>query len=180
MKLTLETKRLILRPFSVDDAETMYLSWATDPEVTKFLTWEMHESVEETRELLVRWVEEYEKPERLNFAITLKASDELIGNISVVGYLGGVNGTPAIGYCISRKHWNNGYTTEACRELLSYLFSKGYSAVRIDAVKENIASQKVIGKCGGVYLGTDEELLEKSGKNVFINRYEVRMENFVK
>ena len=36
---TLETHRLILRPFTEEDAEDMYRNWASDPEVTKFLTW---------------------------------------------------------------------------------------------------------------------------------------------
>lgn len=44
MKLTLETDRLLLRPFSVDDAEAMFNGWASDPEVTKYLTWNTHQN----------------------------------------------------------------------------------------------------------------------------------------
>ena len=46
--------------------------------------------------------------ERINFAIVLKENNELIGGIDVVGYLDGV---PVLGYCLSRKYWNNGYTS---------------------------------------------------------------------
>lgn len=49
---TIETKRLILRRFRIEDADDMYSNWASDPEVTKFLTWPTHESVEGTRELV--------------------------------------------------------------------------------------------------------------------------------
>ena len=63
---------------------------------------------------------------RLNFAIELKSENKLIGGIDVVGYSGGVGGTPIIGYNLSRKYWGNGYMTEACLCLVNYLFSKGY------------------------------------------------------
>ena len=157
MKLTLETKRLILRPFTIDDAGKMFCGWASDPEVTKYLTWNTHKSIEETKKILSLWIDEYEKPEHLNFAIVLKKEDKLIGGIDVVGYLGGVNGTPVIGYNLARKYWGSGYMTEACRCVIEYLFSKGYPEIRIDAMSENAASIRVIQKCGGIFLKTDED-----------------------
>ena len=39
---TIETDRLILRRFTVEDAPAMYSNWASDPEVTRFLTWQPH------------------------------------------------------------------------------------------------------------------------------------------
>ena len=62
--ITLETHRLMLRQFRIEDAEDMFANWASDPEVTKFLTWPPHESVEATRTLLSEWSKDYEKPER--------------------------------------------------------------------------------------------------------------------
>ena len=174
MKLTLETKRLILRPFTIDDAGEMFCGWASDPEVTKYLTWNTHKSIEETKKILNVWIAEYEKPERLNFAIVLKKEDKLIGGIDVVGYLGGVNGTPVIGYNLARKYWGNGYMTEACRCVIEYLFSKGYPEIRIDAMSENAASIRVIQKCGGIFLKTDEDYLPLKDKTVLVNRYIVK------
>ena len=43
----LETERLLLRPFSVTDAEIMFRNWASDERVTKYLTWQAYESVEQ-------------------------------------------------------------------------------------------------------------------------------------
>ncbi|MBR1423003.1 MAG: GNAT family N-acetyltransferase [Ruminococcus sp.] len=174
MKLTLETKRLILRPFTIEDAQEMFFGWASDPEVTKYLTWSTHKDIKETKKILSLWIDEYEKPERLNFAIELKREDKLIGGIDVVGYLGGVYGTPVIGYNLARKYWGNGYMTEACRCVIEYLFSKGYSEIRIDAMTENIASIRVIQKCGGKFLKTDEDYLPLKDKTVLINRYIVK------
>lgn len=48
----LKTKRLVLRPFSLDDAQAMYDNWASDPQVTRFMNWSTHESIEVTRTIL--------------------------------------------------------------------------------------------------------------------------------
>ena len=45
----LETERLILRRFKEEDAKMMFNNWANDPEVTRFLSWEHHGSLEVTK-----------------------------------------------------------------------------------------------------------------------------------
>ncbi len=171
MKLTLETDRLLLRPFCEEDAEAMFYGWASDPEVTEYLTWPAHSDLAQTADVLRKWIKQYEKPERLNFAIVLKEENKLIGGIDVVGYLNGVNGTPVIGYNLAKPYWNNGYMTEACRCLLRYLFSKGYSEVRIDAAQENIGSNRVIQKCGGVFQRTEVHERPLKGDTMTVNHY---------
>lgn len=168
MKLRLETSRLVLRPFRMEDAEDIFTMWANDDEVTKYLTWNSHKSVEDTKAILNIWIEQYEKPERLNFAIVLKEENILIGGIDVVGYLDNI---PVIGYVLSRRYWNNGYMTEACKCLLDFLFSQGYEQVRIDAVVENTGSNKVIQKCGGELINTVEEFVKAKNKYYKINQY---------
>ena len=49
---TIETRRLVLRRFTLSDAEPMYRNWASDPEVTRYLLWPAHESEEETKGIL--------------------------------------------------------------------------------------------------------------------------------
>lgn len=171
MRLTLETSRLILRPFCENDAEDMFRGWTSDPEVSKYMIWNTHQSIDETKALLSLWAAEYEKPERLNFAIMLKAENKLIGGIDVVGY---IDATPVIGYNLARPYWNKGYMTEACRCVLEYLFSKGYGEVKIDAVAENTGSNRVIEKCGGELICTEEEFFPLKNKSFSINRYIVK------
>ena len=168
MRLTLETDRLILRPFELDDAESMFNNWASDDEVTKYLTWNTHKSIEETKEILAFWVNQYEKEERINFAIVYKENNELIGGIDVVGYLEGV---PVIGYNLSRKYWNKGIMTEACKKVIELLFSLNHEKIIIEAMVENIGSNRVIQKCGGVYDSTYDDYIPKNEKTVTINKY---------
>ena len=168
MKLTLETDRLILRPFELDDEESMFNNWASDEEVTKYLTWNTHKSIEETKEVLAFWINQYEKEERINFAIVYKENNELIGGIDVVGYLEGV---PVIGYNLSRKYWNKGIMTEACKKVIELLFSLNHEKIIIEAMVENIGSNRVIQKCGGVYDSTYDDYIPKKEKTVTINKY---------
>ena len=174
MRVTLETDRLLLRPYTEDDADAMFNGWAGDEKVTAFLTWNAHRSVAETRLLLEAWVREYEKPERLNFAIVLKEEGKLIGSIDVVGYEGAPSGAPVLGYCLSRAYHNRGIMTEACKRVISYLFERGFSEVRIDAMPENAASNAVIKKCGGILIGVCERERPAKNDTVRINRYVIR------
>ena len=81
----LETERLILRPFTMEDAEPMFRNWASDDEVTKHLTWPTHESVEITNMVLSDWTGHYPEPDFYNWAIVLKENGpEPIGSIGVV------------------------------------------------------------------------------------------------
>lgn len=168
MKLTLETNRLLLRPFREEDAEAMFYGWASDPEVTRYLTWNTHENIETTKYVLGEWLKEYEQPERLNFAIELKSTGQLIGGIDVVGY---DNGVPVIGYNLAKKYWNCGYMTEACRRVLEYLFAAGYQTVKIDAMTDNIGSNRVIQKCGGVLFKTKTTTRPLKQDTVTVNCY---------
>ena len=43
--VALETERLILRRFTIEDADAMFKNWASDAEVTKYLTWPTHTDV---------------------------------------------------------------------------------------------------------------------------------------
>lgn len=170
MKIKLETERLILRPFKTSDSLEMFTGWASDDEVTRYLTWNRHDSIETTKKIINMWIEQYEKPERINFAIELKSEGKLIGGIDVVGYLDGI---PVIGYVLSRKYWGCGLMTEACKKVIEFLFSLGYKTIRIDALEENIASNKVIQKCGGVFIERYDDFFPNKNKIFKVNKYYV-------
>ena len=174
MKTTLKTNRLILRPWTINDASNMFYGWVNDPEVTKYMTWNPHKNIEETKSLLSMWVDEYKDPKRINFAIVLKDTNTLVGGIDVVRY---EDDTPVIGYNLAKKYWNNGYMTEACKCVLEYLFSLGYKQVKIDAAVDNIGSNRVIQKCGGVLVDTFMDKLELKNCLLLINSYIVKNNN---
>ena len=72
----LETERLILRRYVIEDAEDMFRNWASDPEVTKFLTWPTHKSVEITRMVLNDWLSQYADGGYFNWAMEYKENGQ--------------------------------------------------------------------------------------------------------
>ena len=118
---TIETHRLTLRPYRLEDAEEMYANWASDPEVTRFLTWPTHSDVEITRRVLTDWISRYEDGGFFNWAIVLKETGEVIGNIAVVRLEEAIE-EAEIGYCLGRAFWGRGIMPEALRAVIDYLF----------------------------------------------------------
>ena len=149
----LETERLILRRFTPDDAEAMFRGWATDPEVTEFLSWPAHTSVDVTRHILAEWVAAYSKPGFYQWAIETKAG-ELIGSIGSVRQDDRTR-MVHIGYCIGRPWWGQGYTTEALIRLIQFFFDDvGMNRIESRHDPSNPSSGKVMVKAGMRYEGT--------------------------
>lgn len=151
----IETENLILRRFEISDAEAMYNNWASDDEVTKYLTWDSHSSVEVSKDILNIWIDEYNNLNSYNWAITLKEDENNpIGSISVVK-LNDEIGIVQLGYCIGQKWWNKGVTSQALNALIKF-FIEEVGANRIEARHDpvNINSGKVMLKCGMKFEGT--------------------------
>ena len=127
---TIETRRLVLRRFTLSDAEPMYRNWASDPEVTRYLLWPAHESEEETKGILKGWIAAYEKPEKYEWCIELKEIGEAIGSIGVVAVNEKVQ-SMEVGYCLSCDYWNKGIMSEALEAVVEYLTNE-VGARRID------------------------------------------------
>lgn len=152
---TLETDRLLLRRFTHEDAPAMYKNWASDSEVTKFLTWPTHSSEKVSQAVLDDWISQYPDKRFYQWAIVPKNDGaEPIGSISVVEMKENVSAVQ-IGYCIGKKWWHKGITSEALKAVMDFLFDT-VDANRIEAKHDprNPNSGKVMKKCGMKYEGT--------------------------
>ena len=96
---TIETSRLILRRAIREDAEPMFRNWASDSEVTKYLTWPTHSNTTVSEMVIGSWLQEYERDNYYQWMIVLKEIGEPIGSISVVRQNDHVQ-EAEIGYCI--------------------------------------------------------------------------------
>jgi ribosomal-protein-alanine N-acetyltransferase len=154
----LETDRLILRPFVIEDAEVMYRNWANDPEVTKFLTWPPHESVQVTKDLLEDWISQYKNKEFYHWTIISKENgEEPVGSISVVLKEDEIK-MVHIGYCIGKRWWRQGITSEALSTLVKFFFEEvGVNRIELKHDTNNPNSGKVMMKCRLQYEGTHRE-----------------------
>ena len=150
---TLETERLILRKFKIEDAEGVFKNWATDPNTNKFLSWSLHKDVEETKSVVSKWIEEYEKGS-YNWIVEIKDTHEVIGNIAEQGK-SNRHKTISLGYCYGSKFWNKGYATEALRRVIEYLLNEqDFYLVEANHRSSNPASGRVMQKAGMKYDGT--------------------------
>ena len=121
--ITLETPRLILRRFAAGDAAAMYRNWASDPEVTRFLTWPPHESLAVSEQVLADWIHGYDDPRQYQWAIVPRSVGEPIGSISIVKINDDIDEIQ-MGYCIGQKWWHQGYTSEALEAVIRFAFTE--------------------------------------------------------
>lgn len=153
--VTIETPRLLLRRFRVEDAEAAFANWTSDPRVTAFLRWPSHSHVTVTQRVLAEWVAAYEHKNFYQWAIVLKEQgDNPIGSISVVERNERVEAAQ-IGYCIGQPWWHCGITTEAFMAVIEFLFRE-VKVSRIEARHDpnNPHSGAVMRNCGLHYEGT--------------------------
>ena len=157
--IILNTQRLRLRPYLPSDAATMFAGWANDPEVTEYLTWEPHGSVEVTEGVIQQWVESYCSDTVYHWGITLEGS--LIGDIAVASW-NEKHESCEIGYCLSRACWGQGIMTEALKSVMLYLFETiGFHRVTLRHDSQNPASGRVMVKAGLVFEGCMREAMKR-------------------
>lgn len=148
----LETKRLTLRRFCVDDAEDMFRNWANDSQVSKFLNWEPHGTIEVTKSLLEEWEKGYENLNCYNWAIVLHGC--LVGSVSLLNP-NDITCEAEAGYCMSRAYWGKGIMAEALSAVVKYAFEEvGFRRIFAKHDVNNPNSGKVMRKCGMRYIET--------------------------
>ena len=149
----LQTRRLILRRFTQDDAPAMYANWASDPVVTEFMTWPPHASVDVSRQVLDMWVGSYAKPDSYQWAIELKSLGEPIGSLGVVRLNENIDECE-LGWCIGSCWWGQGIMPEAASAVVRYLFEEvGANRIAARHAVENEKSGRVMQKIGMVKEG---------------------------
>lgn len=154
----LETERLILRRYKQEDAAAMYRHWASDPEVTKYLTWPTHASQQVSEWVIGEWLKTYSDDHTYHWAIVLKENgDEPIGDIAVVEQKDEI-GMAHIGYCLGRDWWHQDIMSEALKAVMDYLFNTvGVNRIESRHDPRNPHSGGVMQKCGMTYEGTHRQ-----------------------
>ena len=163
----METERLIIDPIRETDKEDYFINISHDKKVLETFICRYAETLEEFD------FSSYPGREGL-FAIRLKETGRLIG---IVLYFDEKDKTCEIGYGIGSAWWGNGYTTEAVRKFLEYLFrEKGMRAVSASFFTGNEASRRVMEKCGMSYSRFSEKELTYLDRERDLIYYEIRKE----
>lgn len=177
---TIETDRLILRPFTYNDLEAMHAFMGNDSE----MTWETTAwTIERTEEFLQLRLNHYQEHDFGVWAVVLKTTRELIGQ-SGLQFLTGTNEVELVVYT-AKKFWRTGIGFESCTASLNYGFAeKHFSKIVAVTRTNNLAAQKLMKKLGFKYLhqgyayGFDvlhfeilsDEFIVSSGKYKILNK----------
>ena len=141
----IETERLVLRIPLLADARAIFETYAQDPEVTRYVMWRPHTSIDMTMQFLQGCVDAWEEGVRFPYVITLKNADGPVGRVDFHG-----NGfTVGLGDVIGRAYWRHGYVPEAVRAVVDWALSQP-AIYRVNATcdVENVASARVMEKVG--------------------------------
>ena len=163
MAVILETNRLILRTWTLDDADAAFMLWG-DPEVMRFVgSSTPHQNLNETHRWL-QWAIAYQEEYGFcRWALVEKATGKIIGSC---GFLSLDDGSEIdLGYYLAPPFWGQGYGTEIAEACLRYGFEKLMLREIVATVDHrHSASQRVLEKIGFIFQGrrpsrdTDEKI----------------------
>lgn len=180
MKAEIETDRLFLRNFKIEDANSMYHTYCTKEIVTRYLTWYPHKSFQQT----VNYVNNIllpniDNPSIVEFAITLRGKEGVIGAISTISPIGN---QVEVGYVLDNEYWNQGYMSEALEGMIDFLFTNT-QVQKVTACHQlkNIASGKVMINCGMQYVDIIHRKIKLDASNtdtVPCRNYEITREQW--
>ena len=148
----LETPRLILKKIVPENARDMY-AYASDPDITKYLTWSCHSSLKETERYIKLLQKKYDAGVFNDWGVTLKENGRFIGTCGYTSFDFDER-KAEIGYVIAKDCHGHGYAPEAARRIMKFGAETfglvGYFAKMIEG---NDASMSVMKKCGMVFDG---------------------------
>jgi len=147
MNPIIETERLILREFTVNDVESVY-EFNSNVELHKYTGDEIIKSKERAKEIITDiWLKDYEKYGYGRWAVVYKPENKVIG-FAGLKYLTEINETD-IGYRFLPEYWGKGLASEISNEIIKYGFNKlNLNRIIGIAMPENIGSWKVLEKIG--------------------------------
>lgn len=157
----IETERLLLRPFTLDDVDAYHAAIRSDPNVMRYLPGGKPQPREKTEQVIRQFIAMWETSGFGGFAVVHKADDTLIGQAG----LSELSGTDKIElfYAFAKPYWGQGLALEAARAVLRFGFEQcSLEEIVAVFVPENAGSERVMIKAGmisqGVIAAYDTEL----------------------
>ena len=168
---TLETKRLILRKFTENDIEALFLI-LKDKEVNTFLPWYPMKNLEQAKKFYEeRYTFTYLKPQVYAYAICLKSDNFPIGYIKV-----DMEEPHDFGYGLRKEFWHQGIVSEAAKAVVEQVKKDGLPYITATHDVNNPRSGNVMKKVGMKYCYSYEELWQPKGFFVTFRMYQLNFD----
>ena len=180
---TLQTDRLILRPWTWNDLDDFY-AYASVDGVGQMAGWNPHRSPDESREILAKFIEHGNV-----FAIEHRDDRRVIGSLGFHTSRWERLPPPEnpyadlrtveIGYVLSKTYWGQGLMPEAIRRVQTYLFEEMEAdIIFVCHYNFNTQSRRVIEKCGFSFLTEEEHTAKQLGKTYAARRYRLTRNDY--
>lgn len=155
MTETIRTKRLELRPATMDDAEALFARLYSDPEVMRYSTRVADTDVATTREFLAKAIETHRSGAGEDFVVLLDG--EIIGKC-------GVWRGNEIGFQIARDHWGKGFAREAAEAVMARAKARGLASLMADVDPRNARSLALLKTMGFVITREEKNTIQIAGE----------------
>lgn len=173
----LETERLILRKFTEDDLDALFLI-LKDEEVNRFLPWYPVKDLEETKKFYEeRYAAKYAETQAYAYAICLKEDNLPIGYIKV-----DMEEHHDFGYALRKEFWHKGIVSEAARAVVEQVKKDGLPYITATHDVNNPHSGGVMKKIGMKYQYSYEEKVQPKNTLVIFRMYQLNFngnDNFI-
>jgi [ribosomal protein S5]-alanine N-acetyltransferase len=143
--LSVETPRLLLRPPTEADAEEIFARYASDEEVTRYVGWPRHVSVDDTRGFLGFAGAEWERWPAGPYLVFSRIDGRLLGG---TGLSFEEPDLAMTGYVLARDAWGQGYASEALRAVMELAPRLGIRHLYALCHVDHRPSWRVLEKCG--------------------------------
>ena len=141
----LETERLLLRPPTPEDARAIFERYSSDPEVTRYMGWPRHNSLEDTNAFVAFSKSEWARWPAGPLLVFAKDTGKLLGGSGLVMETAECAAT---GYVFARDAWGQGYATESLAAMVKLAARLKVSRLYAVCHIEHRASWRVMEKCG--------------------------------
>ena len=167
----LKTERLILRKFTEQDIEALFLI-LQDKEVNQFLPWYPLKDIDEAKRFYKeRYAEKYAQPQAYAYAICLKEDDYPIGYIKV-----DMEEHHDFGYGLRKEFWHKGIVTEAGKAVIEQVKKDGLPYITATHDRNNPRSGGVMRNVGMKYQYSYEELWQPKNIPVTFRLYQLNLD----
>ncbi len=163
-KFVIEGERIILRKLKLSDVQDI----CENLQNKEMVKWTLNIPWPYKKQDAIKWIRKSQyrlkNKEEYTFGIILKTTTKLIGSISLM-HVDYKNKNAEIGYWLGKKYWGQGFMTESVKLILKFAFGKlKLHRVYANLFEENIASKKVLKKCGFRLEGRIRECRFRYGK----------------
>ena len=172
-----ETQRLILRRIREIDYIDMH-EYSADTDVTRYLTWKPHASLNETKNYAHDLQKRYNAGKFFDWGLVLKDEGKFIGTCGLTTINLNKNSCE-VGYVLAKKYWGRGLIPEALELIMDFAFTY-FDFDRIEArfLEGNMNSLWVMQKMGMVFDRIDYNLFTIGGETRNVHNYYITREMF--